>query len=480
MNSHSVFLFFGIVAALASQALAGERITTLRDQRSVNVTIYNDGNALVHDRRSVALQAGLNRIAWRDVSASLDPTSAILDAPGSRDAISVLEQNFNYDVLNGQSLLHAYLGHWVTVVHPPRFKGEKTWRERAKILSLDNGIVLQYADRIETRLDGYIDFPAVPKSLRDRPTLTLDVQSPSFGRRDLDLRYLTSGLTWSVDYVATLAPDRSSMRLLGLVTLQNTSGTSYDNARLQLVAGSIHTAVRPQPLKSIALVTSGTTADVYSVNGSAAQQDMFEYHLYTISHRTTILNKQTKQLALLSAARVPVRTTLELHGYSWYYYTRRPTLGDRLPVGVYVSFVNRGGELGIPLPAGIVRVYANDANGLAQYLGSDSIQHTPRDESVRLHLGDAFDVVASMRQTDFTLETKCESRGSYDVHLLNAKDAPQSVKVLELIPGDWHITKEDLPHVKTSANTASWTVPVPARGSTDLTYTADVRWCRDR
>lgn len=448
-------------------------MTTLRDQRAINVTIYNDGNALVHDERTVPLQTGLNRIAWRDVSASMDPTSALLDAAQSGAGISVLEQNFNYDVLNGDSLLHKYLGHWVTVVHPPKFAGERARRERAKILSLDNGIVLQYADRVETQLNGYIDFPSIPSSLRDRPTLTLDVVSQRGGRQNLDLRYLTTGMSWNVNYVATLSPDQRTMALTGLVTLENASGTSYHNARLQLVAGTIH-QVAPAALKTIAVVRPGTTADTYSTN--AVQQGLFDYHLYTFTHPTTILDKQTKQLALLSVQNVPVRKSLEVVG-AQSYYQARPDVGDRLPVRIFVSFENKQPQLGMPLPAGVIRVYQDDTSGLAQYLGSDGIGHTPRNDAVRLNLGDAFDVVAQTRQTAFSLISNCESRASYRVHLTNGGDGARAVSVVEPMPADWRIQAESQPHVKSSSATATWAMQVPGNGSADLTYTADVRWC---
>lgn len=420
-------------------ATVRERTTTLRDQQAVNVTIYNDGNALVHDRRSVFLDAGLNRLAWRDVSASMDPTSALLDSARSSGGVSVLEQNFDYNVLDPNSLLHAYIGQWVTVVHPARFKGGRETRERARILSLDNGIVLQYANRIETQLDGRIVFPSVPASLRDRPTLTLDLESARRGRRSLDLRYLTHGLSWRVNYVGTLSPDESTMTLEGLVTLSNSSGTSYRNARLQLVAGNIHEAVRPQ-LKTIATVRAGVDSDIYSTN--VTQQNYFEYHLYTLHHATTILNKQTKQLMLLTAHNVPVTKTFELNGGSYYYNRESNSAGYPLAVGVYVSFVNRGGELGIPLPAGIVRIYQNDAGGVAQYLGSDSIVHTPRNQAVSLHLGNAFDITARARQTDFHMDSKCESTSSYEIDVANAKDTPQKVRVDEPMPGQWTIERE--------------------------------------
>jgi len=191
---------------------------------------------------------------------------------------------------------------------------------------------------------------------------------------------------------------------------------------------------------------------------------------------TTILDNETKQLTLLTAQNVPIRETLELRGSPDYYRSAEPDIGDRLPVGAYVSFENRGGELGIPLPGGIVRLYKNDSHGLSQFLGSDSIDHTPKNETVRLHVGDSFDVTARKMQTDFHL-VGCGADSSYKIVLANAKTVAQNVLVVEPIPGDWQILDENMPHTKSSASTASWNVSVPAGGRSTLTYTARVKWC---
>lgn len=468
------------IALVPAYALADipERTSTIADQKAVNVTIYNDDTALVHDRRRVALNAGVNRIAWRDVSASIDATSAILDSAESSAQVNVLEQNFNYDVLSQDSLLQKYIGYDVIVVHPAKFAGERDRREHARVLTAgDSGIVLQYANRIETRVDGYIVFPSIPKSLRDRPTLTLDLQTGHGGSQVLDLRYLTSGLSWSVAYVGTLSGDQARLSLVGLVTLENTSGTSYHNARLQLVAGNVRLPATPAPLKTIAVVRSAVASDTYNAN-YATQENVFEYHLYTLEHPTTILDKQTKQLALLSANDVPVTKTLELVGSTYFYQSQNPQLTNRLPIAVIVSFVNEGGDLGIPLPAGQMRIYQDDSRGLAQFVGADNIPHTPKNDTVRLNLGDAFDIVARKRQTDFHLRSNCSAESSFEFDVTNGKDVAQDLTVIEPIPGDWTITRESQPHTKSSARTATWVLRLPADGKSALTYTADVTWCR--
>jgi hypothetical protein len=459
-----------LCAALPGSADPVERTSTLADRESVNVTIYNGSLALVHDRRRVALDAGTSRIAWRDVSANMDATSAILEDLTAPGAVSVIEQNFNFDLLRPATLLEKYVGKQVTIVHDKPIPGRPA-RETATILANNDGIVVQYADRIETSLDGsHIEFPSIPPNLRDRPTLVLDIASEKAASPDLDLSYITGGLAWHADYVGVVAPSEDRMDLNGLVTLSNTTGTTFDNAHVQLVAGNVNAprdGQEPQ-LRTIAAVR---------VRNDVTQESYFEYHLYTLALPTTIADAQTKQVALLSARNVPIRKTLEVRGSEIYYANANADLGAKLPVGVYITFTNKGGDLGIPLPGGLVRLYKNDSRGTSQFLGSDRIDHTPKNEDVRLHVGDSFDVTANKKQTNFTALGGCVFQSSYDVRVANAKDIDQSVDVVEPIPGEWKILAENLPHRKTSSATATWTLNVPKNSSTTLTYTADVKVC---
>ncbi len=473
ITSTILTLFALLVPAWNAAATPRERMSTVAQRDLVNLTVYNAGTALVHDRRRVYLDAGANRIAWRDVSAQMDPTSALLDSLGPMGAVSVSEQNFDFDLFNPGALLDKYIGRDVIVVHDPRFAGERETRETARVLSTSGGIVLQYRNRIETELRGHIAFPVSSSNFRDRPTLVLEMQSGRAGAHTLDLSYLTSGLSWRADYVGLLSSDERRLSLTGLITLSNTSGVSYDNARLQLVAGNVN-FIQPQALRTIANVTARAAGNL--VQDTFRQENYFEYHLYTLSRPTTVLDKQTKQISLLSAQDVPVRKTLELRGSQDYYRNEDADLGDKLPIGVYVTFQNRGGDLGIPLPAGIVRLYQNDSHNLSQFLGSDQIDHTPRNESVRLHLGNSFDVTARKRQTDFEGHD-CWADSSYEIVVSNAKAVEQDVLVVESIPGTWQILAENLAHAKTSSSTATWTMQVPADSHATLTYKAHSSWC---
>ena len=449
----------------------GELTTSLADQRRVNVTIYNGDLALVHDRRSVSLAQGENHLAWRDVSANLDGTSALLESITAPGSVSVIEQNFDFDLLSPQAVLLKAVGHDVIVEHHNPLPGQPV-RETAKLLSANNGVVLQFADRVETELNfgSGIVYSSLPPNLRERPTLVLDVDNARSGGGELELSYLTSGLGWHAEYVGQVAGDGKFVDLNGLVTLTNTSGATYRDAHVQLVAGNVN-APPPGPVPAM----PGTVADTY-VQSPVRQENFYEYHLYTLPRPTTIAENQTKQVAFMSAHRVPLHPTLELRGSSSYYTQSGGDLGQKLPVGAYLSFENKGGQLGVPLPGGIVRLYKADSRGISQFLGADRIEHTPKNEIVRLHVGDSFDVTARKKQTNFRVLGNATYESAYEIVLGNAKTEPVDVEVVEPIPGDWTILAENLRHKKSSSDAATWLVRVPAGGHVTLSYAVRVRY----
>ncbi|HEX3469538.1 MAG TPA: DUF4139 domain-containing protein, partial [Candidatus Elarobacter sp.] len=328
--------------------------------------------------------------------------------------------------------------------------------------------VLQYADRIETAVNGTLSFPSLPPDLRDRPTLVTDVDDAVDGSQQVELTYLTGGLSWKADYTALLSPNDDRLDLHGLITLQNQSGTTYRDAAVQLVAGNVN-IVRPR-LMLIGSVTPRSAAPMPAP--TPFEQPFFEYHLYTLPRHTTVADNQTKQVELLTAHAIPVVKTLELRGSEYYYRSSTADLGTRLKVGTYVTFHNKGRQLGMPLPAGTIRVYKRDNAGTAQFIGSDAIDHTPKGETVRLHLGDSFDVTADKKQTDFRVVDASHDvyDSAYRIVLRNAKPVAQTVEVVEPIPADWKMLATSLPFKKTSSATATWNVNVPPAGSVTLTY----------
>ena len=475
-----------LVASHAAFADITETVSEGKDREAVAVTIYNENLALVREARKLPLNAGANRIALRDVSARIMPETASL-AARSGAALQLLEQNFDYDLLSAQSLLGKYVGKRVTVIHTNPASGAET-REEATVLANNDGVVLQYADRIETGLpaNARLAYGDVPANLRDHPTLTVDLQSGQAGEQTVDLAYLSGGFSWQADYVASLANDEKSLNLAGWVTLDNQSGTTYDNATLQLVAGDV-SRVRPD-FDSMAL----RAAPVAAMEEAApmAEESLFEYHLYTLNRPTTLKNNQKKQVALLSAANVPVRKEYRLQGENYTYYNslrgEAPELGDKRKVDVFVEFKNEEkGQLGIPLPKGIVRVYKNDSDNRAQFIGEDRIDHTAKNDTVRLKLGSAFDVTGvwksvSVKNLDSGKLGKLidgeQFEATYSIELNNAKKEDVTVKVVEPLPGDWNITEENFKHEKVGANLAQWQIPVPADGKVELKYTVRIKF----
>jgi hypothetical protein len=462
----------------ADNTAVQERRATLNDQQSVAITIYNEDLALVKDARNVNLDAGANRLALRDVSARMRPETAQLRSLSNPGAFDLLEQNFDFDLLTPGKLLEKYVGRSVRVVKTHPTTGAETV-ETAQVLAANNGVVLKIGDRIETGVPGRIVYDDVPANLRDRPTLVTELVNRRAGAQQVELSYLTGGLNWQADYVAELGPDDKTLDLNGWVTLTNRSGTAYPNAKLQLVAGNVNRVHDEMRLaaKAERVVMSGAVAAA-----PMAQEALFEYHLYTLNRPTTLADNQTKQVALLNAAAVPVKKELLLQGSDYYYRSSIGDIGQKMKLGVFVEFENReASHLGQPLPKGVVRVYKRDSMGNAQFVGEDRIDHTAKNETVRLKLGEAFDVTADKKQTDFkrrepTNKASYVSESAYEITLRNAKTEAVTVIVREPVPGDWQMLDESQRHTKVASGTAQWQITVPAGGSTTLRYRVLVRF----
>lgn len=465
--------FLCVCFLLPSNLLADEVKVGLEGQTGVGLTIYNNDLALVRDSRRLNVVKGENRLAFIDVSAQIQPETASIEG----GKFTVLEQNFDFDLLSPQKLLEKAVGQSVRVYRDNPATGEET-TETGTVLAANGGVVLQVGDKIEV-MSGSQSFPRrivfdqVPANLRARPTLSMTVDAAKKGVQDVTLNYLTGGVGWKADYVANLSADEKSVSLQGWVTLTNQSGTAYRDAMVQLVAGEPN---RVEP----ALRGSRDRRVMYAAKpeSAVAEESLFEYHLYTLPRRTTVAENQTKQVAFIEAPEIKVRKVLESRG-QWHYYHGRYVEVRREPVSAYVTFDNKKADgLGKPLPKGIMRVYKQDSRGLAQFIGEDRIDHTPKNENVRLSLGRSFDVTVRRKQTNFEQtprrdkgERVVDYRTSHEITIKNAKDATLEVIVIEPMGGDWEILRENLPHKKESAAEARWTVKVPAKGEATLTYT---------
>lgn len=452
---------------------------TQDDQKNVAVTIYNQNLALVKDTRKVNLKKGLNALALRDVSAQIRPETALLSSLNAPGSLNLLEQNFDFDLLTPEKLLEKYVGKTVSIVKTHPTTGAET-TEKATVLSANNGVVLKIGNRIETGVAGRIVYDDVPANLRDRPTLVTQINNSGAVDQTVELSYLTGGLGWKADYVAELSPKEDSIDLSGWVTLTNTSGATYKNAKLQLVAGDVN-RVQPEYPRAAMMRKN---ADMMEAAASApmAEESLLEYHLYTLDRPTTIAESQTKQVALLSASSIPARKELVLKGAEYYYTAQYGEIGTKLKVSTFVEFENKeASKLGMPLPKGVLRVYKKDKAGNAQFVGEDNIDHTPKNETVRIKLGESFDVTADKKQTEFkVLPNPQKGRSAYEsafeFTLKNAKKEKMTVLVQEPIGGDWKIINENHPHQKANSHLAIWKIDVPAEGKTTLTYRVQTKY----
>ena len=479
MRLSSLLLFSLGSVSLCSTSIAQAETATVSpqsDQTSVAVTIYNEDLALVKDNRKLNLSNGLSALSFRDVSAQIKPETALLRSLLPNSSLQVLEQNFDFDLLTPQKLLEKNVGQQVTIIRTNPSTGTET-EETATVLSAQDGVVLKIGNRIETGIPGRIAYPNVPDQLKDRPTLTTQVQYKGAEQSNLELSYLTGGLQWKADYVAELSSKEDAIDLSGWVTLTNTSGSAYPNAKVQLVAGDVNRVREVIHPKTMMMRSEAMVADA----AMPSEQGLLEYHLYTLPRTTTIAENQTKQVALLSAQHIPARKELVLSGADYYYQGAYRDIEKKQKVQVFVEFENKeSSKLGIPLPKGTMRVYKKDNDGTAQFVGEDQIDHTPKNDSVRLKLGNAFDVTADRVQTDFKNLGKPNQaplyESAYAITLHNAKKEAVTVTVQEPLNGDWKILNESQPHKKTSAHQATWQVHVPAESDVTLKYRVQVKY----
>jgi hypothetical protein len=451
--------------------------TTEKDQVDLSVTVYNSNLALVRDVREIHLQSSVFPLRFEDVAASINPATVHFRSLTSPTKLNVVEQNYEYDLLDPQRLLQKYVGREITLVRQESSAGSTRWVEtKALLLADNNGPVWKIGNEIVTGLgaDSY-RFPDLPENLYSRPTLiwTVDNSGPTAQR--VEASYLTANMNWSADYVLTVARDERTADLNGWVTLTNNSGVAYHNAKLQLVAGEIH---RTSQLPLSGVMAAPMNAAMAKDQEQFAQESFSEYHLYTLGRRTSIQNNESKQISLLGALGVPVEKHLVVEGQQ-YYYRNPQGIGNSIPqpVKVYYRFKNEDkAGLGSPLPAGTVRVYQSDSQGGVQFVGEDRISHTPKDETVRVYVGDAFDVVCERKQLDYRRLAPDLFEMEYQITLRNHKQDPVTVEVREPVGGDWEVVNANYRWSKLDSSTIGFSIPVEKNATKTLDYRVRAKW----
>jgi hypothetical protein len=455
----------------------GDSATSLSDQTELAVTVYNSNIALVRDVRQVTLASGAFRLKFMDIAATVNPATVHFRSLTDPAKLEVSEQNYEYDLLEPAKLLHKYVGKEITLERS-YLENNTTKREQVKatLLADNNGTVWRIGNDIVTNpaVESY-HFPEVPANLYDRPTLLMSLENGGARKQQIETSYLATGLNWNADYVLTVGRDDKAADLDGWVTIGNNSGTAFHNAKLQLVAGDLNRLPEPARNRAMDITASAMAAKAAP---QFEQENFSEYHLYTLGRKTSIEDKESKQISLLQGTNVPVEKLFIVNGQNYYFRSAQaPGAPIKDPVLVYYKFKNaEKSGLGMPLPAGNVRVYQKDSRGGVLFIGEDRIGHTPKDEEITVHIGNAFDVVSERKQTDYKKVDTHTWEVEYEITLRNHKDSAIVVQVNEPIGGDWEMLSSSYTFTKTGAFAAQFNVPVEKNGTAMLKYRVRARW----
>jgi hypothetical protein len=457
---------FAALLLAAGPAAAAEQRVGEEARVRLDLTVYNQDLALIGEARRIVLGQGENTLAFEGVSPALRPETVLLHGTGLR----LLEQSFAFDLITPRRLLEASVGRDVRLVRVHPQTGEETMVD-ARVLSVAEGPVLRIGDSIETDVPGRIVFDRVPDGVRERPTLLATIDSATAGEAEVHLSYLSGGLSWRADYVAELNAAEDRLALTGLVTLSNTSGTTFRDANLRLVAGVVNVAT-PSPLR--APMEFRAKMEMAAAAPMPAPQAAGDLYVYPIARPITVANQETKQVVLLAAQDVAVRKVYRFETWAG----DESGGGDTEPrnAAVTLEMDNKTDSgLGMPLPAGIVRIY-RAAPGGSLFAGEDGIRHTAAGERVKLTLGSAFDVTGEATQTAFERISNRSFETAQTITLRNAKADAVEVQVVGNLPPGWRMLEESAPHAPETASRIVWTVRVPAKGSANLSYRIRVNY----
>lgn len=440
---------------------------------SVDLTVYNQNFALVSDKRPLELKNGINEIRFSDVASQIEPESVHFKSLTYPNACVIQEQNYEYDLVSATKLLSKYIDKKIKILA----SGGSVYDGILMSYDNDNIVISNPSDKSLSMISWKdniknIDFSELPEGLITKPTLMWQIASDKAGRQMTEVSYLTGGVNWLCDYVVVSDKDDEKIDLSGWVTIDNKSGVTYKDAGLKLIAGDVH---RAEEAKNYRMYNAVLAAQKEAAAPQFAEKTFFEYHMYTLQRRTTLKNNQTKQISLLTASDIPVTKVFVFdpaQSYGRYYY-QNENLAKEQKVKVRIEVINsKQNNLGMPLPKGKVKVYKKDTDGKLEFIGEDAIDHTPKDEKIRLYLGDAFDVVGERKKIDFKQYGKTADE-TVEISLRNHKDRDIEVVVIEHLWRyiNWEITSKTNDFTKKDAQTVEFKIPVPKNSEAKLTYT---------
>ncbi len=441
------------------------------DREELSVVVYMGNLALVRDRRQVELPRGRFLLHFGDVPEELAPSSVSL-VPDC--GLQLIEQQYRYEVLTVDRLLRRYLGREVTLERRDERTGTLE-RVTGTLLSLEGGRVVRFGDSVAIDPEGRFILPAVPEDFVLRPTLAWLGESSGAGSCRLEASYLTTGIAWSCDYVLRLAADERSAELSSWVSVNNRSGADLENATLDLVAGEVNRVTPPRPELMAAKGMRMAAEAAPALDEGFQQQPAFEYYRYRLGRVASLPSMALKQLELFGPVRIEPRKLYRTEGGEQLFYGPMAGEDDRQPVQVLLEWTNGGKQYpGRPLPAGVVRIYTADRDGVVFFSGEDRIGHTPEGETVTLRAGTAFDLVARRKQSDFQQLSERLRQVTVQVVLVNRKDEAVTVQVVERLPGDWKMLEHSLPFEQLNAQTIRFEPRVPPQGQTVVSYTVQI------
>lgn len=439
--------------------------STAEEQEAVEVTVYNNNFGLIKETRKVAIPKGRGELRFMDVAAAIVPSTVHVKSGDDAKGFSILEQNYEYDLMSAEKLLDKYVGKKIKLIEWNQYK-DKTSEVDAVLLSNVKGQIFKINNEIYLGHPGIKVLPQLPENLIAKPTLTWLYENADEKPRKLEVSYLTNNINWQADYIAVLNKDDTAADISGWVTLDNKSGATYREARLKLIAGLVHRVPEDgekQVRRKMALATPSTPA--------FEEKPFFEYHLYDLKRQTTIKDNQTKQVTLLEALGAKVEKGLLVYGPRGFYTAAYQQKKPKQPVNIYVTMRNsKANSLGVPLPAGIMRLYKTDSDGGRQFIGEDKIDHTPVNEEVKLKIGQAFDVVAERTQTDFKQVARRVYESEWEITVRNHKEEEVTVGIVEPLTGSWDVISKTHPFKKLDAFTIRFDVKVPKDGEAKVKY----------
>ncbi len=462
-------IFFSAWGSHAVQKIYSD----LDSQTGIEVTIYNNNIGLIKDKRDIKFIKGLQKLQFMDVAAQIIPTSVSIKSLSHHVGFTVLEQTYEYDLISPQRLLAKFVGKEVMLYSKNPYN-EKEEIVRAKIISYNEGTpVFQIGKDITFAHPGRIIFPEIPENLVSKPTLIWLIDGLFEGAQRIEARYLTRGIEWKTNYILVLNDKSDRADLSGWVTIDNRSGATFKNARLKLVAGDINLVKEARQMKK-----NLPTAEIVTMaKPQFEEQEFFEYHIYTLERPIDIKDNQTKQISLLSSNNISIKREYVFQGSQHYYRFKNDKIITDQKVGVFVEFSNnKENNLGMPLPKGIIGVYKYDHDNSLQFVGENTIDHVPKGEKIRIKIGEAFDIIASRKQTDWLKITDNVYETAFEISIKNHKEEDIIVRVIERLPGDWRILKSSHHFTKIDANTISTEIPVDRGKEVKLIYRVSLKF----